>query len=87
MILDTSPHSAHDTPQKRGGVKCSNPIYMFYKVIPQNTSGQTGDPGDKHYRCYHGNHKILMVTKLMKSNLNGLSNIALTKQVLIANVH
>ena len=61
--------------QKTGGVKCSNPIYLFYELVPQNGSGQIGDPGDKHYRCCHGNRKILMVTKLMKSNLNGLCTI------------
>jgi hypothetical protein len=60
------------TSQKPGGVKCSNPIYLFYELVPQNSSGQPGDPGDKHYRCCHGNRKILTVTKLMKSNLNGL---------------
>ncbi|KAF8236729.1 hypothetical protein L208DRAFT_1217461, partial [Tricholoma matsutake] len=49
-----------------------NPIYLFYELVPKNASGQPGDPGDKHSRCCHGNHKILTVTKLMKSNLNGL---------------
>jgi hypothetical protein len=58
-------------PQKTGGVKRNNPIYLFYEAVPQNASGQLGDPGDKHYRCCHGNHKILTVTKLMKCNLNG----------------
>ena len=56
---------------QKGRVKWSNPIYIFYEVVYQNTSGQPGDPGDKHYCCCHGNHKIPMVTKLMKSNLNG----------------
>jgi hypothetical protein len=61
--------------QKTGGVKRSNPIYLFYELVPQNGGGQIGDPGDKHYRCCHGNRKILTVTKLMKSNLNGLCTI------------
>ena len=60
------------TSQKPGGAKRANPVYLFYELVPQNASGQPGDPGDKHYRCCHGNHKILTVTKLMKSNLNGL---------------
>ena len=60
------------TSQKPGRVKHSNPIYLFYKSVPQNSSSQPGDPNDKHYHCCHGNHKILTVTKLMKSNLNGL---------------
>ncbi|KAF8234452.1 hypothetical protein L208DRAFT_1261840 [Tricholoma matsutake] len=67
------PHSTPLTmhaPQKTGGGKCSNPIYLFYNVVPQNASGQMGDHGDKHYHCCHGKQKILMVTKLMKSNLN-----------------
>ena len=61
---------------QRGRVKQSNPIYLFYEVVHQNASGQPepGKPGDKHYRCCHGNHKILTVTKLMKSNLNGLDS-------------
>jgi hypothetical protein len=63
------------TSQKPGGVKCSNPIYLFYELVPQNSSSQPGDPSDKHYCCCHSNHKILMVTKLMKSNLNGLCTI------------
>jgi hypothetical protein len=68
----------HSTPltmhalQKPGGGKRSNPIYLLYEVVTQNASGQPGDHGDKHYRCCHGNQKILTVTKLMKSNLNGL---------------
>ena len=48
-----------------------NPVYLFYEPVSQNASGQTGDPGDKHYKYYHGNCKILTVTKLMMSNLNG----------------
>jgi hypothetical protein len=60
-------------------VKRSNPIYLFYEVVPQNASGQPGDPGDKHYRCCHGNNKILTVTKAMKSNLNGLCHFASTQ--------
>ena len=58
-------------PQKPGGARCVNPIYLFYELVPQNASGSAGDPGDKHYRCCHGNQKILTVTKAMKSNLNG----------------
>jgi hypothetical protein len=72
--------------QKSGGVKRSNPIYLFYEVIHQNASGQPGDPGDKHYRCFHGNHKILTVTKLMKSNLNGSCAFFSIEMVLFTNV-
>lgn len=66
--------------QKSGGVKHSNPVYLFYEVVLQNASGQLGDPGDKDYHYCHGNHKILTVTKLMKSNLNGSCIFSSMKQ-------
>jgi len=59
------------------GLKRSNPVYLFYELVPQNASGQPGDPGDKHYRCCHGNRKVLTVTKAMKSNLNGVYYLSL----------
>ncbi|KAG2129515.1 hypothetical protein BD769DRAFT_1301182, partial [Suillus cothurnatus] len=37
-----------------------------------NSDGQAGDIGDKHYKCYSGNCKILTITRVMKSSLNGL---------------
>ncbi|KAG2109096.1 hypothetical protein BD769DRAFT_1300481, partial [Suillus cothurnatus] len=37
-----------------------------------NSDGQAGDIGDKHYKCYLGNRKILTITRAMKSSLNGL---------------
>src|ERR1700733_14943158 len=66
--------------QKSGGVKHNNPVYLFYEVVLQNASGQPGDPGDKHYCCCHHGNKVLTVTKLMKSNLNGLCIFSSTKQ-------
>ncbi|KAF8233226.1 hypothetical protein L208DRAFT_1267987, partial [Tricholoma matsutake] len=69
---ETMTSNTEQQKKKMGGVKRSNLIYLFYELVPQNGSGQIGDPGDKHYRCCHGNRKILTVTKLMKSNLNGL---------------
>ena len=36
-----------------------------------NSNGEVGNPGDKHYKCLHGNMKILTVTKKMKYSLNG----------------
>jgi len=48
-----------------------NPIYIFYENININTGGRAGQPDDKHYKCYHGNHKILTITQAMKSSLNG----------------
>ncbi|EDR02414.1 uncharacterized protein LACBIDRAFT_309763 [Laccaria bicolor S238N-H82] len=51
------------------GVK-KNPIYWFFKVVSSNAEGSVGNPGDKHYWCYHSSHKIIMITKGMNSNLN-----------------
>jgi hypothetical protein len=30
-----------------------------------------GEPGNKHFKCYHGNCKVLTITWKMLSNLNG----------------
>ncbi|KAG1783661.1 hypothetical protein EV702DRAFT_1190682 [Suillus placidus] len=49
-----------------------NPIYYFYDVVQLNTAGQAGDAGDKYYKCYLGNRKVLTITQVMKSSLNGL---------------
>ncbi|GJJ05848.1 hypothetical protein Clacol_000035 [Clathrus columnatus] len=49
------------------------PIYLFYEEVPTNAQGLPGKPGDKHYCCYHGNWKVLTVTKDMKYNQNVLS--------------
>ena len=48
-----------------------NPIYLFYENVEWNSNGEVGNPGDKHYKCLHGNMKILTVTKKMKYSLNG----------------
>lgn len=32
----------------------SNPIYYFYEEVALNSEGLPGNPGDKHYKCYHG---------------------------------
>lgn len=29
-----------------------------------------GNPGDKHYKCYHGNRKIFTVSKAMNYSLH-----------------
>ena len=58
-----------------------NPVYLFYELVSQNASGQTGEPGDKHYKCYHDNRKVLTVMKLMKSNLNGLISFLMLEMV------
>ncbi|KAG1762012.1 hypothetical protein EDD22DRAFT_953471 [Suillus occidentalis] len=48
-----------------------NLIYYFYKVVEMNSDGQAGNVGDKHYKCYLGNCKVLMIMHAMKSSLNG----------------
>ena len=48
-----------------------NPIYLFYEEVPTNAHGQAGNDGDKHYKCYHGNRKVLTVTRAIKYNVNG----------------
>lgn len=48
-----------------------NPIYLFYEMVSKNAEGLTGKPGDKHYKCYHGNRKVLTITRAMRSSLNG----------------
>ncbi|KAG2362861.1 hypothetical protein BDR07DRAFT_977819 [Suillus spraguei] len=50
----------------------TNPIRLFYEEVSTNSSGVEGNRGDKHYKCYHGQRKILTVTKAMRSSLNGL---------------
>ncbi|KAG1790314.1 uncharacterized protein HD556DRAFT_1219780, partial [Suillus plorans] len=47
-----------------------NPIYYFYELVEMNSDGQAGDVGDKHYKCYLGNRKVLTITRAMKSSLN-----------------
>ncbi|KAN0130680.1 hypothetical protein V8E53_011573 [Lactarius tabidus] len=77
---DDSPHSLPTrnslaSPQLGQGTEGTvkqNPIYLFYEVVCQNASGMVGDPGDKHYKCYHGNRKVLTITRAMKSSLNGM---------------
>ncbi|KAG2040827.1 hypothetical protein BDR03DRAFT_857266, partial [Suillus americanus] len=49
-----------------------NPIYYFYDIVQVNAMGQASDTGDKHYKCYLGNRKVLTITYAMKSSLNGL---------------
>ncbi|KAG0693873.1 hypothetical protein DFH29DRAFT_815918, partial [Suillus ampliporus] len=50
----------------------TNPIYLFYEEVAKNAQGVEGTKGDKHYKCYHGQRKILTITKAMRSSLNGL---------------
>lgn len=64
-----------EEPREKPIVEKKRPaIYHFYERVPNNEEGKPGEPGDKHYRCYHGKHKILTVTKKMKATQIGLQN-------------
>ncbi|KAF5376117.1 hypothetical protein D9615_007777 [Tricholomella constricta] len=63
--------SAQGTSRKMVVERLRNPVYLFYEVVDADMYGEQV-PGSKYYKCYHGNRKILTITKLMKSNLNGL---------------
>ncbi|KAJ7137069.1 hypothetical protein C8R44DRAFT_869148 [Mycena epipterygia] len=50
-----------------------NPIYFSDDVVPKNKEGSVGKPGDKHYRCRHGNGRIITITKAMRYSVSGLT--------------
>jgi hypothetical protein len=56
--------------------RSTHPIYLFYEEISKNAHGIEGNPGDKHYQCFHGQRKILTITKAMRSSLNGKCHIS-----------
>lgn len=51
--------------------KRTNSIYLFYEQVKFNANGLPGQSGDNHYKCHHGNGKVLTVTKKMRYSLNG----------------
>jgi hypothetical protein len=55
--------------------KTKNLIYLFYERVDKGADGTAGSPGDKHYKCYHGNRKVLTITRAMKSSLNGMYSL------------
>ena len=48
-----------------------NPIYHFYETVSTNLHGEVGNSSDRHYKCYHGNHKVITVIHAMKYSVNG----------------
>ncbi|RDB22973.1 hypothetical protein Hypma_009856 [Hypsizygus marmoreus] len=48
-----------------------NPIYFFYEEVPSGLNGEVKD-GSTYYCCYHGNKKVMKVTKKMKYSVNDL---------------
>ena len=49
-----------------------SPIYLFYEIVLNGANGKPGDEEDVHYWCLHGGHKVCMIKRLMRSNLNGV---------------
>ncbi|EJD06292.1 uncharacterized protein FOMMEDRAFT_27003 [Fomitiporia mediterranea MF3/22] len=47
--------------------------------VGSNSKGLPGLPTDKHYKCYHGSHHILTITKKMKGATIGLETYLHTK--------
>lgn len=66
LILSHFTNSSYTQVGKR------NPIYYFYEEVLLNAEGKSGNKGDKHFKCYHGNRKVLTITKAMKGSLNGM---------------
>ncbi|KAF8805090.1 hypothetical protein BYT27DRAFT_7298997 [Phlegmacium glaucopus] len=67
----TESNAPHTKWSKSEAVK-KNPIHYFYEQVDCGANGVVGNPGDKHFKCYHGNHKVLTLTKSMKYNLTTL---------------
>jgi hypothetical protein len=51
--------------------KTRNPIHLFYVKSNVNAQKNCRNEGDKHYKCCHGEGKILTITKRMKYSTNG----------------
>ncbi|KAG6806152.1 hypothetical protein H0H92_012496, partial [Tricholoma furcatifolium] len=64
LLPRSRPRQAFPAIIKKASVK-RNPIYCFYEEINVGANGKAGAPGDKHYCCYHGSHKVFTITKAM----------------------
>ncbi|KAF5374248.1 hypothetical protein D9758_004531 [Tetrapyrgos nigripes] len=64
-------HTASLSSATLGGVKRTNPIYLFFEEAKTNAKGEAGEKGDKHFHCIHGSRHVLTMTN---SLLNGLRN-------------
>lgn len=58
-------------------LQVKNPIHLFYDVVPTNAANSTGKPGDRHYKCRHGNRKIITITKAMRHNVGSMASLQL----------
>ncbi|KAJ7909419.1 hypothetical protein B0H13DRAFT_1616577 [Mycena leptocephala] len=64
-------------------VQVKNPIYLFYDAVSKNAEGTVGKPGDKHYKCRHGNRKVITITKGMRYNVGSKSRTLVSIPVLL----
>ncbi|KAJ7798358.1 hypothetical protein B0H14DRAFT_3492582 [Mycena olivaceomarginata] len=54
--------------------KTRNPIWYFFENIIKTKHGEKSEPGDKFYRCRHGeSKKPLRMTVAMRGSLTGLT--------------
>ncbi|KAL0948268.1 hypothetical protein HGRIS_010863 [Hohenbuehelia grisea] len=44
-----------------------NPIYHFFESVAADANGESS-PDTSYFKCYHGNRKVLKITKAMKHN-------------------
>lgn len=63
-------YASNDHFLQAGGKR--NPIYYFYEEITHGADGTRGSDGSKHYKCFHGNKRVLTITRAMRSSLNGV---------------
>ncbi|KAF9541336.1 hypothetical protein CPC08DRAFT_770631 [Agrocybe pediades] len=66
--------AAAHVPQTKDTALKKNPIHYFYREVERGADGKLGNVGDKHFKCYHGNQRIITLTKSMKYNLTTLIN-------------
>ncbi|KAJ7239821.1 hypothetical protein C8J57DRAFT_1478303 [Mycena rebaudengoi] len=61
--------SGHGSSGTKTG-KTRNPIYLFNETVDKGTDQAAVSPGDRHFKCYHGNPKFLTINRAMKYSLD-----------------
>ncbi|KAJ7229375.1 hypothetical protein C8J57DRAFT_1730604 [Mycena rebaudengoi] len=61
--------SGHGSSGTKTG-KTRNPIYLFNETVDKGTDQAAVSPGDRHFKCYHGNPKFLAINRAMKYSLD-----------------
>ncbi|SJL02917.1 uncharacterized protein ARMOST_06258 [Armillaria ostoyae] len=56
--------------------KKKSAVHYFFEPVQFDTKGDKipGEPGDKHYWCLHGSHKVITILATSQSNLTTLIN-------------